>query len=760
SSSTTFSVLVNGDTAKESDETFYANITNVTGATIVDAEGLGTIVDDDTPICEQSYTPIYDIQGDGLVTPIPGPATTQGVVVGDFEGPSPTFRGFYLEDPNGDGSDATSDGIFIFNGSNNSVSVGDVVRVAGNVTEFSGLTEISASSIIHCGVGSVDPVEVTFPVASSTYLERYEGMLVTLPQPLVISEYFNYDRFGEMVLALPLEGESRPFTPTAIDEPGAPAQDRALANSLRRITLDDGLNASNPGTLRHPNGNPFSLTNSFRGGDIVQNTVGVMDYRFGLYRIQPTGPADYTPANPRPAAPEPVGGTLRVASMNTLNYFLTLDGIDDDSGADNPADNICGPLQSLECRGADASQPLEFGRQRAKLLDALVGLDADIIGLNEIENTTGVEPLADIVAGLNGLLGPGSYAYIDTGTIGTDAIRVGLIYRPAAVTPVGSFQLLTSAVDPRFIDTANRPVLAQTFEETATGARFTVAVNHLKSKGSPCAGDPDTGDGQGNCNQTRKAAAQALVDWLATDPTGSGDSDFLIVGDLNSYAMEDPIDAIKAGPDDLPGTFDDYTNLIAKYQGTYAYSYVFDGQAGYLDQALASATMLGQVTGAADWHINADEPDVLDYDTSFKPASQEALYEPKGYRSSDHDPVVVGLNLRAYDFTGFFPPVLNPPDFNTVNSGSTVRVKFSLNGDQGLNIFAAGYPQSVEIDCDTGAIIGSPEAVLTTLLYDPLTDTYVFKWKTPKNVWVNTCRKLTVTLIDGTTRAAYFHFTK
>jgi Ca2+-binding RTX toxin-like protein len=153
------------------------------------------------------------------------------------------------------------------------------------------------------------------------------------------------------------------------------------------------------------------------------------------------------------------------------------------------------------------------------------------------------------------------------------------------------------------------------------------------------------GDGQGNCSGTRTLAAQALVDWLATDPTGSGDPDFLIMGDLNSYAQEDPIDAIKAGSDDTAGTSDDYTNLISAFQDPYAYSYTFDGQAGYLDHALANASIFPQITGAADWHINSDESDVLDYDTTFKPPAQEAIYEPNGYRSSDHDPVIVGLDL-------------------------------------------------------------------------------------------------------------------
>jgi predicted extracellular nuclease len=390
------------------------------------------------------------------------------------------------------------------------------------------------------------------------------------------------------------------------------------------------------------------LDNRFRGGDTVQNTVGVLGFDFSLYRIQPTGPADYTEVNPRTLAPEPVGGSLRVAAMNTLNFFLTLDTTASDTGP-----GPCGGNQNLDCRGADADQPLEFTRQRDKLLAALAGLNADIIGLNELENTPGVDPLGDptngVVAGLNAMPGVGPYAYIDTGVIGTDAIRVGLIYKPSKVAPVGAFQILDSTDDPRFIDTKSRPALAQTFEELATGARFTVVVNHLKSKGSACTDlippDPDAGDGQGNCNGTRTLAAQALVDWLATDPTGSGDPDFLIMGDLNSYAQEDPIDAIKAGADDAAGTGDDYTNLIAQYQGTYAYSYVFDGQSGYLDHALANSSLAAQVAGAADWHINADEPDLLDYDTTFKPPAQEAIYEPNGYRSSDHDPVIIGLSL-------------------------------------------------------------------------------------------------------------------
>ena len=645
-------------------------------------------------VCAAAYTPIYDIQGSGLSAAITGTVTTKGVVVGDFEG-SGSQGGFYLQDPAGDGDAATSDGIFVYTGSADLVSAGQVVRVTGyarerfNQTTLNGSNSnssaVPAANVVQCGTGSVAPTDVTMPFANADDPERYEGMSVRFPQSLVISEYFNYDRFGEIVLALPLAGESRPFTGTAIDEPGAPANARTLANSLRRITLDDANSAQNPAVLRHPNGDPFSLSNRFRGGDTVQNAVGVLGYDFSLYRIFPTAAAGYTAANPRPPAPESVGGDVRVASLNTLNYFLTADYPTGD-----PLDNKCGPLQNVECRGWDSDQPTEFTRQRDKLLAAIGGVNADVMGLNELENTTGVEPLADIVSGLSG------YAYIDTGTIGSDAIKVGLIYRPAVVTPVGDFKLLTTAVDPRFLDTKNRPSLAQTFDVNATGARFTVVVNHLKSKGSDCldVGDPDTGDGQGNCNVTRTLATQALVDWLATDPTGSGDPDFLIVGDLNSYAKEDPIDAVKAGSDDIAGTGDDFTNLVFKYQGTYAYSYVFDGQAGYLDHALSSASLTAQVTGATDWHINADEPDVLDYDTSFKPPAQDALYEPNAYRSSDHDALVVGLSPlseeTALEITGTFYDDNGAPTPLTAKlsaagacdvEGRTIRFYVDLNGD-------------------------------------------------------------------------------
>jgi hypothetical protein len=332
-----------------------------------------------------------------------------------------------------------------------------------------------------------------------------------------------------------------------------------------------------------------------------------------------------------------------------LNYFISIDG--------GPAqsEQICGPANDQECRGADSES--EFQRQRAKLLRALAALDADLLGLIELENSAGVDPLGDqffgIVPGLNELVGAGSYAAIDTGVIGSDAIRVGIIYKPAAVTPVGDHKVIDATVDPRFNSERNRPSLAQTFRINATGELLTVVINHFKSKGSSCAadGDPDAGDGQGNCNLTRTRAAEALVDWLATDPTGSGSTDMLILGDLNAYAKEDPVSAMLAGADDTPGTADDYVNLIARFGGERAYSFVFDGQAGYLDHALASSSLNEKVNGAAEWHINADESDIFDYNDAIQDPGEgfterrlvDLADASSPFRTSDHDPVLVGI---------------------------------------------------------------------------------------------------------------------
>jgi uncharacterized protein len=587
----------------------------------------------DFGVCgDGAETLIHDIQGNGAVSPEAGNLhVIEGEVTAAFQSPN-QITGYFVqeEDADFDPDDATSEGIYVVDNAN-LVSTGDVVRVLGSVAESFGNTQLQGIlNFAECASPAVASTAVVDLPAEYPVLEQYEGMLITVPSDLYIAEYFDYDRFGEIVLT-----SERQFTPTAIVEPGGGAAALLSQYFVERITLDDGRGDQNPDRPRHPNGAPFSTTNRFRGGDVLNNVTGVLQFAFGDYRVQPTAGAAYTPANPRPEVPAAVGGTLKVASFNVLNYFTTL----------TSAGNVCGPTGGLECRGAD--NPDEFSFQHDKIIAALTQLNADVVGLIEIENGPADLPTASLVVGLNSQLGAGTYSYIATGGIGTDAIRQAIIYKPAEVEPVGSYAILNSSVDSRFIDTLNRPVLAQTFRELATGEVFTVAVNHLKSKGSDCnaVGDPDTGDGSGNCNLTRVNAALALVDWLAGDPTGSGDPDFLVIGDLNSYDKETPIDVIKAGPDDAAGTGDDFQDLVSLFGGELAYSYVFDGQLGYLDHALSNLHLAPYVSGVTEWHINADEPDIFDYNTDFDGPIQAGLRERHAFRSSDHDAILVGLAL-------------------------------------------------------------------------------------------------------------------
>jgi|GEM_PF-913984 len=584
--------------------------------------------------CVGDYTPIYDIQGSGLESPFVGETvTTEGVVVGDFQTEEIGKDGFFIQDITGDTYSTTSDGIFIYNPGGLDVNVGDEVRLTGLVNEYYDLTQIkNLSNLQLCSTGNtITPTPVSLPVTAVDDFEKVEGMLVTFEQPLIISEYFNFDRYGEIVLT-----SERHMTPTAFVEPGPDAVAAAQDYLLDRITLDDGRTNQNPDPAIHPNGDTFDMDNLFRGGGTVTDVTGVMDYDYDLYRLQLTEGGTYVDANPRPTEPQIIDSDLKIASFNVLNYFVTLDD----------GSNICGPSGTLGCRGADDID--EFNRQKNKIVAAMTAIDADIYGLMEIENdspVSGKDAVADLVAGINAIAGTGTYAYIQTGAIGTDAIKQAILYKPASVTPVGAYQVLDSMVDSRFIDTKNRPVLAQVFEDNDTGEKFVVAVNHLKSKGSPCddIGDPDLGDGAGNCNLTRLAAAQALMDWLAVPSNFPDAEKKLIIGDLNSYDKEDPVDAIKAGADDELGTADDYLDMIYEIQGENAYSYVFDGQTGYLDHALANQIMAESIVDVEIWHINADEPDLIDYDTSFKKDAQDDLYVPDAYRSSDHDPVIVTI---------------------------------------------------------------------------------------------------------------------
>jgi predicted extracellular nuclease len=410
-------------------------------------------------------------------------------------------------------------------------------------------------------------------------------------------------------------------------------------NDRRRLLVDDGSATENPATIPY-----LAPDNTLRLGDTVAGLTGVLGYDYGVYRLHPTITPTFVRENPRTSVPGDVGGTFKVASFNVLNYFTTIDD------------------GSNEARGADSAA--EFVRQRDKIINAILALDADVIGLMEIENNGSVA-ISDLVAGLNDASGPGTYAYIPDPAIGLGdyPIKVAIIFRPAFATPVGAVMTDT---DPIF----DRPPVAQTF--VAYGETFSVVVNHFKSKG--CSGasglDLDQGDGQGCYNYKRTLQAQQLLVFIEGIKSESGDDDVLVIGDLNAYGQEDPVLALTGGS---------LTNHVANHVSlAERYSYVYFGQAGYLDHALSTSSLDDRITGVDIWHINSDEPRILDYNTEFNPSD---LYSPDMYRSSDHDPVIVGVCEGVppeIDIT-LTPKILQPPNHKYVEVTATVSVTDNID---------------------------------------------------------------------------------
>lgn len=548
------------------------------------------------------------------------PVKLKAVVTAVF----PDLEAFFMQEEasDEDGNSASSEGIFVYNEGNRFTSpvVGDVVLVKGTVAEFYTRTQINLGrSPLACGAGAVVATALTLPFASSDAAEALEGMLVSTSQVLTVSDNYSLGGYGEVTLS-----NGRLFNPTNLYPAGSQEGiDLAANNVLNRVLLDDGMNGSNPAEVIYPAGG-LSAANSLRTGDSVSALTGILDYGFSEYRVIPTAMPTFVATNARTAEPEVMLGNVKVASLNVLNFFTTLDL----------------PGVSPDPRGADSA--LEFERQKAKTLAAIIAINADILGLMEIENNgTGAgSALDELVSGLNAQLGEGTYAAVESGSaVGTDLITTALIYKTAKVTLNGNVMINNESI-------FNRPPIAQTFALNENGETLTVVVNHFKSKGCGSASglDADQNDGQGCYNAKRVAQAEALATWLRDDPTLSQESRQLIIGDLNSYAKEAPILTLEA---------DGFTNLIENFQGAEAYSYAFGGTVGYLDHALASAALLAVAVDANDWHINADEPTVLDYNTEDKTEAQiAAFYAPDQYRMSDHDPVVMTFQLETTEMTG------------------------------------------------------------------------------------------------------------
>lgn len=574
--------------------------------------------------CGNFSTPIHDIQGSGEASPRPGTLVdVEGVVTGNFQ---QGLGGFFIEAPAAarDANAKTSEGLFVvIEAPRDEVRPGRLVRIRGSVVEGggdereAGLTAVTAvADIALCGDGEL-PEPVLIDTAQADW-EAVESMRITLPGPLTVTG--NRELLSQGKLEVSLSG--RLFQPTEVALPGGPAREVGAADARAMIALDDNLNVNNPRRIwwLAP---AISAQAPWRVGSTLGGVAGIVDHREGEFRLQLTAaPASVTQAA-RPEAPPEVPGDLRIVSFNVENFFNG-----NGRGGDFPT-----------ARGADSVRA--FRQQQRKIVASLAALRGDVVALQELENDgwDAQSAIVSLIDALNAELGrDGDYQAVrtDTERLGKDQIKVGLIYRSSRVRLLGAPATYEQGA---FVD-RNRVPLAATFEPADGGEAFTVAVNHFKSKGG-CEeagnGDRDQGDDQGCWNATRIEAARELTAWLATNPTAAPNDALLITGDLNAYGREDPIRLIVDRG---------FRDLFAGQQGA-NYSFVFRGKSGRLDHALANPAFAARVVGAAKWHINADELELFGYPADRTPDRLRRLADRGVFRSSDHDPLLIGIDSRA-----------------------------------------------------------------------------------------------------------------
>ena len=631
---------------------------------------------------DESLTRIHTIQGEGFASPIAGESVeVQAIVVGAFQDEDAgQIGGFFLQEPdaNHDENPLTSEGIYISSFGTTTdlidVQIGDEIRVAGTVRERFGQTEVfQVSQIERCAEDQLDrvsPATIEFPVDDLIELEAVEGMWVRLPQSLAVTEVFNAARFAEFAVAT-----DRLFQPTQVVAPGADAVALQDLNDRSRLIVDQGL----AGAYRTPfqpglDGTPLNASNPIRVGYRIQSDFdGVMGFGFSNYRLFALQPAVFDEAeSPRTEQPpEQPAGNLRIGSYNVENLFTTLqtNGVG------------CGP-NNLNCRGATSDSELE--RQRDKLVSAIIAMDVDVLGLIEIENDDDDSTLAFLVDAVNEADTVGDWDFIATGFKGTDAIKNAIIYRTGSVEPVGDFAVLDSdtLIDPPIDTSRQRPVLKQAFRHPG-GSVFTVSVVHFRSKncGNATGDNADQGDGQSCWNALRTESVESLRAWLDSDPTGTGTDLKLVVGDFNAYGQEDPLQVLNSAG---------FVNeaIRSNADDPAVYSFVFQGQSGSLDHVLASAALSEFVLGATNWAINADEIRQFSYPETFPeagaPPKPADFFNPDPFRSSDHDPLLVSLDLPVV------PAQAQWVHLAPFAAGSDSEVEIRVNGEPLLSGVAYG----------------------------------------------------------------------
>lgn len=627
-------------------------------ATIAASMALGAMAP--ATAADTQATSIEKIQGTGTASEMVGQqVTVRAVVTGAYsEG---GFRGFYIQTA-GSGSEISpegSSGIFVYSPSGvDKVVVGDHVQVSGTVSEYFGLTQLTASDsgieLLTEPAAAIKPLAIEIP-SSDSERERFESMLIDPQGQWTVADNYSLNQYGEITLAqgtseiLPGERTLRQAT-----DAFSPGSTEAVAleaeNQERALLLDDGATMNFLGSNTNKSiPLPYLSADHHVSVGAAATFTGpvIMDYRYDLWRVQPQGqvvgaedadiPAAFAQASD--AGPEAVGGNVSVGSFNVLNYFTTTG--DQLSGCSYYTDREGQPVtvrSGCDARGAANDQSLQ--RQQAKIVSALNKFDADVVVLEEIENSARFgldrdDALATLVDALNQAAGKQQWKYVPSPVsvpADEDVIRTAMIYKNAAVKPIDESVILDDAA----FDNARDP-LAQAFQRVGGNSktRFLAVANHFKSKGSdPKDGsaNADKGDGAGAWNAARVDQAKALVQFAQGLKKQRNTNKVLLAGDFNSYSAEEPIRVLeKAG----------YVNLAA---GVDTRSYLFGARTGSLDHIFGSTEVAGRVTGQTIWNINATESVAYEYSRFNYNVAQ--LFAPDQFRSSDHDPVLVGLQLN------------------------------------------------------------------------------------------------------------------
>ena len=664
--SVTIGVDVIGDTASEPDETFFVNLADAVGAEIADAQGVGTIVNDDIVTVA-----ISAIQGSGQLSPYNGVAiATTGIVTGRKN------NGFFIQTPDGedDGNPATSEGVFVFTGAAPpaAAAVGNRVLVQGTVDEYIPaadphqlpLTEIVNATATQLSTGHALPAPVALTVelpnadGGLEQLERYEGMRVVVPSATVVAPTGGNVNETQATatsngrFAVVVTGTARPFR-----EPGIPVPNPdplgSSATNIPRWDFNPELIAVNSTTLGAPAANVAA-------GCLVTDgsLVGPLDYTFRRYTIYPEGAlaVDCSATGLPRAARLPTADDATFATWNVERFF----------------DNVNDPAIGEPVLTAAA-----YERRLAKASLAIRDyLHApDVVGVVEIENLAVLQTLAarinaDAVAA--GQPDPGYAGYLVEGN-DVGGIDVGFLVKSAevaagtprvevlAVAQHGAAETLSNPDGSTSLLNDRPPLSLEGVVHFGDGRSypFTAIVVHQRSL-NDVDSEENGSSGWLTLGQRVRAKRQAQADYLATlvDGLQSGDPtrNLIVLGDFNAFQFNDGlVDAMGTttglpSPDDETAVDGDGADLVEPnlYNLTLLsepaerYSFVFDYQAQSLDHVLVNDALVDSplVTGIELSHarINADMPEVA--------RSEDGTPS----RLSDHDPKVLLVRIAALQF--------------------------------------------------------------------------------------------------------------